>query len=284
MEAKSPVIVYTAAPELSSPGRFFRSMWHDLRASGELAWRLTTRDIKARYRQSLLGMWWAFVPPVAIALVFIVMNRAGVISFGDTEIPYPAFVLFGATLWYMFADSIAAPLRATKEGKAMLVKVNFPREAIVLSALGQSLFEAAIRLVILVGVFVFFGLTPTWGLLLAPLAMLMVILLGIMIGMLLIPIGSLYTDIGAGLPLATNIWFFLTPVVYPPPDRWPYSLAVDLNPVSPLLVGARDLATTGTLHDPLHFLVVSSLTIVGLLVGWVLFRVSIPIIIERMGS
>ena len=279
-----PVTVYTPESQLRSPGRLLRSMWHDLLASRELAWRLMVRDIKAKYRQSLLGIFWVFVPPVAIALIFIVMNRAGVMNFGETDIPYPAFVLFGTTLWYVFADSIAAPLKAITQSKAMLVRVNFPREAIVLSALGQSLFDLGVRLIILAVVFIIFQIPLTWGLLLAPLAILMLLLFGTMIGILLIPIGALYTDITSALPTVTNIWLFATPVIYPPPQSWPYSLVVDLNPVSPLLVGARDLATRGTLADPLAFAIVSGLTIIGLLVVWVVFRVSLPILVERMGA
>ena len=166
----------------------------------------------------------------------------------------------------------------------MLVRVNFPREAIVLSALGQSLFDLGVRLIILAVVFIIFQIPLTWGLLLAPLAILMLLLFGTMIGILLIPIGALYTDITSALPIVTNIWLFATPVIYPPPQSWPYSLVVDLNPVSPLLVGARDLATRGTLADPLAFAIVSGLTIIGLLVVWVVFRVSLPILVERMGA
>jgi lipopolysaccharide transport system permease protein len=259
-------------------------MWSDLLASRELAWCLAVRDIKAKYRQSLLGVVWAFLPPVAIALLFVAVNRAGVINVGETAIPYPAFVLFGTTLWYIFFRSLTTPLDAIRAGKAMLVKINFPREAIALSALGQALFDAGIRLVILGAVFVIFQLPLTWGLLLAPLAVLMLVLLGTMIGLLLTPLGVLYTDVTSALSTIGPIWLLLTPVVYPPPDRWPYSLIVDLNPVSPLLVGARDLATRGVLVDPLAFAIVSGLTVLGLLVVWVLYRISIPILIERMGS
>lgn len=276
--------VYTPESQLRSPGRLAAAMWRDLVASRELAWRLMVRDISARYRQSILGILWAFLPPIASAGVFIILNRAAVINVGTTNIPYPAFVMFGTVLWQVFVDSLNAPLKAVTANKSILAKINLPREAIILSAVGQVAFDFGIRLLILVGVFVVFRIPVTWGLALAPFPILMLILLGIMIGLLLTPLGVLYTDVAAALSVITSLWFFLTPVVYPAPEHGVLSVLISLNPVSPLLVGARDLATQGTLSDVGPFAIVSSITLLGLLVMWVLFRVSLPILIERMGA
>lgn len=281
---QAPVTVYTPESQLRSPRRLVRLMWHDLRASRELAWCLMVRDISAHYRQSALGMLWAVLPPVATAILFIVLNREAVINIRTTDIPYPVFVMFGVMLWQLFIESLNAPLKVLTGSKSMLAKINFPREALILSSIGQVLFDLGIKLLILAVVFAVFGLSPTWGLLLAPFAILMLMLLGIMIGLLLAPFGVLYTDVASALSTITGLWFFVTPVVYPSPERWPYSLLVHLNPVSPLLVGARDLATRGTLSDVVPFAIVSGLTVLGLSVMWVLYRVSLPILIERMSA
>jgi len=119
---------------------------------------------------------------------------------------------------------------------------------------------------------------------LAPLAIVMIILLGMTIGLLLTPLGMLYTDIASGLTVITQLWFFVTPVVYPPPQSFPYSLVVTLNPVSPLLIGARDLATKGFLVNNEAFLVVSGLTFAFLFLGWIIYRAAAPIIIERVSA
>lgn len=279
-----PVVVYTPESQLRSPRMLIRAMWRELRASRELAWRLMVRDISVRYRQSVLGILWAFLPPIATTAVFVVLNREGAINVTPTDVPYPAFVMFGAVLWQVFIDSLNAPLKAVMGNIPMLAKINFPREALILSALGQVLFDFGIRLIILIGVFVVFRLPVTAGLLLAPFAILMLILLGIMIGLLLTPIGVLYTDVSQLLTTITGLWFFVTPVVYPPPHRWPYSVLINFNPVSPLLVGARELATKGMLPDVWPFTIVSALTLFGLLAMWVLYRVSLPIVIERMSA
>jgi len=279
-----PVAVYTPESQLRKPGLLLRSMWQDLQASKELAWRLFVRDFSARYRQSLLGVFWSFLPPIITGLVFIILQAKKVVNFGETDIPYPVFVLVGTTLWQLFTESLNAPLKSVQMAKSMLAKINFPREALIVSAFYDVLFNLLIKSVILVGIFLIFGVQATWGLLLAPLAVMMIILLGMTFGLLLVPLGMLYTDVTSGLMVITQLWFFVTPVVYPPPQSFPYSLVATLNPISPLLIGARDLATKGTLANTEAFLVVSGLTFAALFLGWVIYRAAAPIIIERMGA
>ena len=283
-DIQTPITVYTAESVLRSPGKLLRSMWRDLLASRQLAWQLTVRDIKARYRQSALGILWAFLVPLATAGIFIILKGSGIVTLGDTEIPYVAFAIIGTTLWASFTGSLNAPLTTLNTNKPMLAQLNFPREALILSGMGQVLFNTCIRLVIVFAIFLIFHLEPTWGMLLAPLAMLMLMLLGIVIGMALIPLGMLYTDITQVLGVITTIWLFITPVLYPAPEQGFLAALTTVNPVAPIIVGARDLLTLGTLPDVVPFAIVSGLTIVGLLVMWVIYRVSLPILIERISA
>ncbi len=279
-----PLVVYTPEAKIRHPLDLFKEMRRDLKASRELAWRLMVRDISAQYRQTYFGFAWAFFPPIATALVFVFLNSQKLINIGETEIAYPAFVMFGTVLWQVFVDSLNAPLSSFTRAKSMLAKISFSREALILSGLGQVLFDFGIRVIILVPVFVIFKVPVTWGLLLSPVAVLMLILLGITIGLLLVPIGLLYTDISRGLSVITGLWFFLTPAVYPVPKTWPLSLLGVLNPVSPLLIAARDLATKGVIENIWPFLIVSVLTLSVLFLGWVLMHLAMPIVIERMGG
>lgn len=278
------VTVYTPESQVRSPLKLLRAMWHDLFASRELAWRLFVRDISARYRQSLLGVIWAFVPPIITSLVFIVLQARSSIDFGVTDVPYPVYVLIGTILWQLFTESLNAPLKTLTASKAMLVKINFPREALIVSAILVVLFDLLIKVVVLAIIFVLFGLKLTWGLLLAPVAILMIMMLGISIGLLVTPIGMLYNDVTSSLPVITQLLFFVTPVVYAPPQSFPFSLVATVNPISPLLIAARDLITKGTIENLVPFLVVSLLTLVIFFFAWILYRVALPIIIERMSA
>ena len=278
------VTVYSPESQMRSPVKLLKSMFHDLKESRELAWRLFVRDTSARYRQSVLGILWAFLPPLLSGMVFIILQSRSVLNLGKTDIPYPLFVLVGTTLWQVFTESVNAPLKAVQSAKAMLAKINFPREALILSAFYDILFSLAIKSVILAAVLIYFKVTVSAGMLLALPAILMLILLGMAIGLLLTPIGMLYTDVGSALTVFIQFWFFVTPVVYPPPTSFPFNLIVKMNPVSPLLVGARDLLTLGTLKTPEMFLLVSGFSLVGMFFAWVLYRLALPIIIERMSS
>ena len=277
-------VVYSADSRIRKPRQLFSDMWDGMWRSHELAWRLTVRDISAQYRQSLLGYFWAFVPPVAASLIFIVLNREGVFNVKETPIPYAAYVLVGTVLWQTFMESVNMPLKVVVSAKSTLAKINFPYEALIISAVGQVLFSFSIKLLIILGVFIFFDVPVTWGLPLALLAAFMLILLGIAIGALITPIAVLFTDFSFGLMTMLNLWFFVTPVVYPPPDSFPFSLVGTLNPVGHILVGTRDLATTGSIENLAAFMIVTAVTLVMLLFIWVVFRLSIPILIERMSA
>jgi len=113
-------VVYSPESQMHTPGRLVRSMFQGLKDSRELAWRLFIRDISARYRQSMLGIFWAFLPPIITGLVFIILQSRRVINLGETDIPYPVYVLIGTTLWQVFTESLNAPLRSVNAARSML--------------------------------------------------------------------------------------------------------------------------------------------------------------------
>jgi lipopolysaccharide transport system permease protein len=170
------------------------------------------------------------------------------------------------------------------ESKSFLVKINFPREALVLAGVGEVLFNFTIRLVLFFAVFLWYRLSLPLSMLLAPMGILALIALGLMFGLLLVPLGMLYQDLEKALPLITTVWLLLTPVVYPPLTNWPASLLSSLNPVSPLLVTTREMLTRGSFSLMTGFMVVSSTTCILLFLVWILYRLALPHLIERMGA
>ncbi|NEQ04516.1 MULTISPECIES: ABC transporter permease [unclassified Moorena] len=283
-DQRLPRVVYTPESQMRHPLQLFQEMRRDLLASRELAWRLLVRDISAQYRQSLLGIIWAFIPPIVTAVGFTLAKSNGVINVGSTDLPYPAYVMFSMTLWQTFVETLNGPVQAVTEAKAMLAKINFPREAIILSKLGQVFFNFGIKLILIVGLFIWFRMPVSWSVIIAPVAFIHLVLFGTFIGLLLAPMGALYKDFSMGLTLATGFWLFLTPVVYPVPSEGVFGAIVKLNPVTPLLVTTRELATTGVISEPLGFWVTSGIAVVGLLLAWIVYRLSIPFVVERISS
>ena len=275
---------YTPASDLRHPGRLFVQMWRDLLASRGLAWRLLVRDISAHYRQSFLGFAWAFLPPIVLAAGFTLAGRANVINVGATQLPYPAYVVLSMILWQTFVEALNGPVVAVANAKQMLARINFPREAIVLAKLGEVSFNFGIKLILIVAVFIWYQMPVTRAALLAPLALVSLILLGTFFGLLLAPLGVLYQDVTQGLTVFTALWLFLTPIIYPVPQSGTFATIVKLNPVTPLLVTTRELATTGIVSDPNRFLIVTAVTLAGLFITWVVFRLAMPFAIERVSS
>jgi lipopolysaccharide transport system permease protein len=278
------VKVYSQESPLRHPRHFLREMFRDLQASRELAWRLFVRDTSAQYRQSMFGYLWAFLPPLVASVPFIFLKSQGVMTAEGTPIPYPAYALIGTTIWQVFADALTSPLKTVAAAKSMLVKINLPREAILLSGLGQVIFSFLIRLVLLTLVFIWFKIMPPVTVLLFPIGVFALILVGFTLGVALTPLGLLYNDVQQAIPIATTFLMLLTPVVYPPPHSGLAATVSRWNPLSPLIVVTRDWMTTGEATQIAAFAIITTVAIVLLFAGWIMYRIALPHVIARVGA
>ncbi|MBF0128008.1 MAG: ABC transporter permease [Magnetococcales bacterium] len=275
---------FSAHSRVRHPGLFLHAMAQDLWRARELAWRLFLREISQRYRQSLLGLLWILVPPLITTFIFVFLNSRKILNLEATDIPYPMYVMLGTLLWQIFTESVLAPLKAFDGCVAIMIKINMPREAPMLAGVAQVLFFMGLQLVLAVGCLLWFGVPFSPSLLLAPLAILSLVAMGTALGLFLVPLGGLYKDVGEGSAMLLRLLFFLTPVVYPPPQGWPWSLMVSLNPVVPVLQGARDLLSKGAMTDPSAFWLASGGGVAALVVALIFYRIAIPVVLERMGA
>ena len=142
----APARVYTPDSPLREPRVFLASIVRDVRGARILAWRLVVRDIAAQYRQTVFGYLWAALPAVVNALVWVALNSAGVVNIKTGEVPYVAYVLAGTIFWQLFLDALNAPLKQLNQNRSMLNRVNFPTEALVASGVAQVLFSFLVKL------------------------------------------------------------------------------------------------------------------------------------------
>lgn len=278
------VTVYTPDSSLRNPAKMIREMFGDIAASRELSWRLAVRDICAHYRQAFLGILWAFILPLANTLTWIFLSSTGIVAVRETALPYTVYVFTGTMLWAILMDAMNAPLQQINAARGMLAKLNFPREALIVSGIYQALFNATIKIVLLLGTLLIMGIYPGWSLLLFPLGVLSLVLIGTSIGLLILPVGMLYTDIGRALPLLMQFLMYVTPVVFPmPKEGWAENL-FRINPLTPIIVTTRDWLTNFPQEFLGYFVLVNVIAILLLLFVWVIYRLSMPILIERMSS
>lgn len=257
----------------------------DLWAARELAWRLLVRDLSAKYRQSLLGYAWAFLPPLMLALSFTLAGQAGILNAKSGDIPYTLFTLVGTVLWQTFSEAIHAPIRAVNEAKSLLARIRFPYESLVFAKLGEVVFNLTVRLGLIAVVMALYGVDLSFWILLAPVAMGVLILLGLAIGLFAAPLGGIYDDVGFAITLVLSVWFFLTPIMYDQAAPGSIVSAINAaNPVSHLLVATRSFLLLGEPPAPGGLLIVTAVTLPLLVVSWLAFRTSLVFTVERVSS
>jgi lipopolysaccharide transport system permease protein len=249
-----------------------------------LSWRIFRRTIAAKYRRSFLGYFWMLAPALLITLGVVLANAAGVIAKLPTPgtLPPALAVFLGTLLWQVFAEAIEVPHLAFDSARSYLTRVYFSRAAIVLTQLYETLLTAAVRVaVVLVLLAVFHGLDVR-GAVLVPVCFGGAMLLGVGIGALLMPFTQLFSDLQQTLKLALAYGLFLTPAMYEPQGTGAFATIVRWNPVSPLIVAARQAAAGVELGAPAVLAVVLALAVLSTVAGLLLVRAVAPIVVERM--
>ena len=265
-------------------GKLLKASLKDLTGSHFLAKQLATRDIKSQYRQSYLGIIWIFITPLTSAFVWIFLSYTGTVQLSDTGVPYPVYVFSGTLIWSMITEAINSPTSSTNAARSIMSKINFPKEALILSGVYKLLFNSSIKIGLLVVLIFLFGIGFHWSLLLFPFAMAAAILFGTTLGLFITPIALLYNDIGKIISMALSFLMYITPVVYVIPKAGMMKILMEINPFTPLILTARDLALGRPPELLGYFFGIIGMSIALFSIGLVFYRISIPIIVERMSS
>ena len=205
----------------------------------ELLYFLIWRDLKVRYRQSVIGVGWVILQPLMTMVVFTAVfgKFVGVPSDG---LPYPIFIFSALLPWNLFANSLTRGSASVVGNTQLVSKIYFPRLILPLSGVLSPVADFAVAFVILIGMMVWFGISPTWGILALPLLVLLAILTALAIGLWLSALNVRYRDVGHAVPFLVQIWMFITPVTYPVslvPEKW--RLLYSLNPMAGVIEGFR---------------------------------------------
>ncbi len=232
-----------------------------------------------------MGILWAFLPPLATSVVWIILDNQKIVQFSKTVIPYPVFVVIGTTLWQVFTASVLIPLQTVNANKPILTKINFPREAVLVNAFYEILFNVLIGAVIIAAVLIFSGINPGWaGLLYIPFT-LQLIMIGMTISLFLLPLSLLFQDVQYVMPSALQFVMYLTPVIYPKPFFSSFEWLFKYNPVGQSIHFIRS-GITGSPNDVMisDMLITFGVVAIFFVIGMVLYRITMEVLIERMGS
>ena len=259
-------------------------MFKDLSSGIFLGRQLFKRDIKAMFRQSFLGLAWAFLPPFFTAAIWIFLKSSGAVNISDVGMPYPVYVLAGTIIFQTIAEAMRLPAEVTTKNKPMLIKLNFPRESLLISSFLQICFNFLFKFLALVLVLLFFKTSLGMHSLFFLFALLGSVFVGYSVGVFLIPLQMLYTDFTRALNLFMQVMLYLTPVVYAYPEKGFLLHVVRVNPFTPLVEVPRSLLVNQGASATSYYISLVLISVILFLLSWMVFRLTMPIIIERSGN
>ncbi|KAF2510797.1 ABC transporter permease [Flavobacterium zhairuonense] len=265
-------------------GKLVRESLQDIYNSRFLAKQLAVRDIKAQYRQSFLGILWAFITPLSTALIWIILSKSGAVQLTDTGVPYPVFVFSGTLLWSIIIESINAPMANTNAARGILSKINFPKEALILSGVYKLISNSFAKILLLLFFLIVYGVGFHTSILLFPAAFLGIIFFGTTLGLFITPIGILYNDVAKIVSMGLSFLMYATPVVYAIPKTGLLKTLMEANPLTPLLLTTRNLLFGQDIEYITYYFGIFAVCIPLFFLGLVFYRISIPIIVERMSA
>lgn len=236
----------------------------------ELLYILIWRDIKVRYKQTAIGAAWAVIQPFFAMVVFsLFFGRLAKIP--SEGLPYPIFAYSALLPWQFFAKALTEASTSLVVNERVITKVYFPRLLVPTAVVLAGLLDFGIAFLILLGMMVFYGIMPSWGIVTIPFFLLLAVMTALGVSFWLSALDVEYRDVRYTLPFLTQLWLFATPVVYPStmvPQAW--RALYGLNPMVGVVEGFRWALLGSTPPDPM-MLLVSSAAVTLLFVGGLIY-------------
>lgn len=246
-----------------------RSLW----LYRELFYFLMWRDIKVRYKQTVLGVAWAIIQPLFTMLIFtFFFGRLANIGSQTGGIPYPLFAYTGILPWAFFSNALTNSGNSVIGSSHLITKVYFPRPIIPGAAVGAGLVDFGIAFLLMLGLMFYYGVALSWKILMLPPLVLLLTLLALGVGMLMSALNVKYRDVRYAMPFMIQIWMFASPIIYPVklvPEKWAWVMY--LNPLTGIIEGFRS-SLLGTELDEVALAISVIITLSVLLYSAYAFR------------
>lgn len=238
----------------------------------ELLYSWTFREFRVRYSQSVMGAAWAVLQPLVLMLIFSVVFSL-VLRIDTGGIPYPVFSYVGTLPWTLFATSITFAVPSLVANMNLVSKIYFPREVLPISSILVALVDFAIAAALLVPMLLIYHIPITWTVLFIPLLVLVQTFLTLGIGLFASAVNVFYRDVRFVVPLALQVWMYLSPVIYPVstvPEQW--RTLYFLNPMAAIIDSYRRVLLMGQMPDWPYFGLATVVSLVVLVLGYRYFK------------
>ena len=236
----------------------------------ELLYFLVWRHVKVRYKQTAIGVAWVILQPLLTMMVFTVIFSY-LVKIPSDGLPYPIFAYTALLPWTYFSQALTRGGGGLVSNANLISKVYFPRLLIPLASVVTPLVDFGLSFVILLGLMVWYGIVPTWGVLALPLFLLLALMTALAASLFLSALNVKYRDVGYVIPFLTQFWMYASPVIYPVslvPEKW--RLLYSLNPMVGVIEGFR-WALLGTKSPDFRVIAVSASVVVMLLFGGIVY-------------
>jgi len=236
----------------------------------ELLFFLIWRDVKVRYKQTLIGASWAILQPLLSMVIFTVIFGAFA-QIPSDGLPYPLFAYTALLPWTYFAQAVGQSGVSVVNDSDLIKKVYFPRLIVPIAAAVAPLVDFAIAFVLLIGLMVWFGIAPTLGIVVLPLFLLLALVTALTVSLFLSALNVRYRDVRHAIPFFIQFWMYASPVVYSVsliPEQW--RLLYSLNPMVGVIEGFR-WALLGKASPDFEVMAMSAAVVLVLFFGGIVY-------------
>lgn len=260
----------------------FNDIFREIVDNRWLISQLFKRDFTAAYKQSMMGMVWAFVVPLVSISTFIVLNRSGIFVIGNINVPYPVYAVLGMAFWQLFSTGLMASSQALVLAGPMITKINFSKKSLVFASIGQGLVSFSVQLFLLAVLCVVYKIAPHTSIFLLPLVIIPILLLTLGMGFFLSLLNGVIRDVANILPMFLTFSMFLTPVLYERPGYGLLKTINQYNPMNYFILAARDLVLNGKIGEFNGFIFSALAALVIFILSLFVFHLTETRITERV--
>jgi len=263
---KSPGETAFPVVRIQPTGNVFALNFRELWEYRELLYFLVWRDVKVRYKQTVIGAAWAIIQPVMTMVVFSIFF-GGLAKIPSDGLPYPIFFYSALLPWTYFAQALTSTTNSMVDNQRLITRVYFPRVILPLAAALTGVVDFVIAFSVLLLMLVWYGVMPSLAVVLIPFFFLLTVVTALGVGLWLAALNAMYRDVRYTLPFLIQFWMFASPVVYPSslvPIQWQWLYG--LNPMAGVISGFR-WALTGVGQPPGVLFAASAVAMVIIFVG-----------------
>ncbi|NTW34071.1 MAG: ABC transporter permease [Bacteroidetes bacterium] len=251
--------------------------------SKDLIFQLFKRDFLMANKRSFLGMSWLILTPIMGIISWVLMNSTGVLKPGNVGIPYPAYVLLSTSIYGLFLSFFTGASLTLSAGTGFILQVSFAHDVLLVKQLLHQMANFMITFVLTIIVLLFFGVVPSWQIILFPILIIPLMLLGSAIGLFTTIISVVATDIQKAITFFIGLLMYVTPVIYSSKvENVLLQKIIKWNPLTYLIGAVRDSMIYGKIEHLDRFFIASALSLVIFLIAWRFFYVSEQKVIEKM--